>query len=231
MTVAVMEHGVLAVSDRQPLGVWQEVQSRDHVGSGLGETGHSGCCNHQECETFREKAWCRRLFGLGLGCYDVGRPSNSCLPGRLLSAAELVVRSSLANKSRKDFSFESKEYGEGNPCWTFLVLLAEGEPPITTEEVESWNDDAQKLCSRGGKCWMAVTRGTCCLFKAREALSSMSVLYGSRSVDYKSDLSPERLLETFQDDMRDAVRERGGQRRLNEELNPLGSAQGMSVDL
>lgn len=167
----------------QRLRIWQDLESRDDLLATLGAntTERGCCCNHPECAAFRGESWCQRLFIIGVDYEDqVGRSLDPSL-------GQTVVRLSLARRSYRDSYFQVVDNGGLNPQWMLVALLADGEPPLTVEEVESWNDD-------DALCRVNVIRGTCCLYRAREALNGMLHLYGHHSMECTEESSSASLL-------------------------------------
>lgn len=147
--------------------------------SRVGKTCKICCCNHLGCGIFREERWCQRWYVIGVESQDhVGRSLD-------VSAGQAVVRAALASRSYEDGYFVVVNSKGLNAQWKLIVLLAEGEPPLTVKEVRSWNDDSYRV---------NVTRGTCCLLRARVALSRLLHLYCHHAVDCFDDLSSRSLL-------------------------------------
>ena len=170
----------------QPLGVWQEVQSSDHVGSTVGKTGQrkTCCCDHSGCDAFRGESWCERLFVIMVYAQDAQRGQP-----RDVSAGETAAKASLSSRSYRDYRFEVEDIITGSMTQVRLVvLLAKGESPLTTEEVEYWNTDASCV---------DVLRGTCCVPRSYEAVSGMLHLYchhSGESLNGVDDLSSQNLV-------------------------------------
>ena len=145
--------------------------------SGVGKTPKTtSSCNHQECDDFREESWCRRFFAIDLGGHDVMGDSFDCCP------VGTYIKASLGTRSYRDCLVVEKD-----PVWydaehVLVVFLAEGEPPLTKDEVKSWNDYAATVCPREDTCPLTLsTYSCCCLFEAEKALSGLLRLCSSRS--------------------------------------------------
>lgn len=158
--------------------VWLPLESEDeHIPRTGGKTrdGTCRCCTHPQCSTFRQKAWCERLFLIRLGCCVVGCTSHMSTPNCPLTTLEMVVRSGLSTRSYRDFTFDMVDGEKPRVNRVIMVLLEEGAPPITSEELQSWNN--------GGTCAVRMMRGTCCRFRVKEALNRFLRFYRNHSIE------------------------------------------------
>lgn len=118
---------------------------------------------------------------------------------------DVVVNSNLGIKLHKELPFPVESNSPD-----ILVLLEAGEPPITTEEVMSWRNQAASLCRSWKQCFVEVSRSSCCLFKAREALSDILILRHDLSGNDGSETYSKGLVEDLQEEIGCAIRERSG---------------------
>jgi hypothetical protein len=181
--------GTATRDDEEPRNGMRVESELDLVGCTAGDIVGSCCCDHQECGLFRQERWCKRLFAITIIHAD--------FEGRALdvSAVESEIRASLASRTYEDVSF-SNTHGAHTRSWDkmFVVLLAEGEPPLTTEEVESWDDYARlSVGATPFVTYMDVLRFTCCATTARKGLSHVVDLYYQNSYCGKNDLPNEGL--------------------------------------
>lgn len=160
----------------QQTRLWEDIASEIDLPSAVGQTGETAssccCCDHTECADFRKKAWCKRLFLIQL--------SNIDREGQALEVSGLkaLVGATLFTRSYKDFSFPLVDLGQRNQVDAIVVVfLADGEPPITSEEVRSWNDRAPTVCAKQGICFVKVMRCPCCSLGAKEAMNRLFHLY------------------------------------------------------
>lgn len=163
----------------QPVGVWVRPDSSFDPDFLVGKKPESCCCNHPECVSFHGESWCRRLFAIRIGTDgDEGRPED-------VSAVETFVKTALATRSYEDFCFTIMDDLGFSPERVLLVLLREREPPLCAEEIVYWSKYAAKDGAEqepgGGACYVKVVRGTCCLFRAQEALTRILHLYSRHS--------------------------------------------------
>lgn len=190
MTETVMSSGCQRLLSRLSR-VWEEPESGDDLDFSVGKTtGGTCCCTHQACGTFRKKRWCKRVFTIGVVTPDDEGQSPE------VSALMSAVSDMLATRSYEAFSFKVMCDMTGrrfDPI--FVVLLAEGEPPLTIEEVESWEDRAvTTLGIEQGTCHVDMLRCTCCLFTAGDGLCTVLDAYCDESGDERSGLSSRSLL-------------------------------------
>ena len=169
MTETGMNHGVEAgCGVQRSLGVWllSSESEDDDAASKVGETTASCCCSHPECEVFREESWCQRFCVIGV--------ESKARVGQTLdvSTGEAVVRAILATRSCWGFQVIKAKGPKFD--WKLIVFLAEGEPPLTNEELQRWNDEAYHV---------SVTGGTCCHLRAKEALCRLLHFYCHHAVE------------------------------------------------
>jgi hypothetical protein len=96
-----------------------------------------------------------------------------------------VVEATLASRSHRDSFFDVVDATSLEAECVFLVLLAEGEPPLSVEDVTSWNDHAATVSGDKETCCVQVMRGICCLSGAQGALERLLYLYGTDYDDYE----------------------------------------------
>lgn len=145
-----------------------------------GKSGVTCCCKHKQCVAFRKKRWCRRLFAIRVRASDYREGESTHV-----SVMEGVVRATLASRSHRDFCFNVMYATSLEAECVFLVLLADGEPPLTLEEVELWNDHAATICGDKETCCVQVMRSSCCLLRAQGALQRLLYLYGTDYDDFE----------------------------------------------
>lgn len=219
MTVSVT--GILGSWEEQesphPLGVWAEVQLERGSLSTVGKTIQSAClccCTHQECVEFREENWCQRLYCIRIGTDFYGEESSN------EASVETVVRAALDSRSYEDFSFEVADDVGINPECIILVMLAEGEPPLTKEELKLWNEHAVVACGGQGTCDVEVVRIPSCLFRAHEALSRLLLLYYNY-FEWDGGFLKGALLHELTARVRRTIRQEYGETNVNQTTLPL----------
>lgn len=136
----------------QPLGV---AQTGDVSSQTVGKTADRTCCpcTHPECSTFKKKGLCERLFFIQVyyGIDFYGGPYD----GR---AGEAAVKATLSTRSYRACRFPEKSGGISmrKDVVTVVVLLAEGEPPLTNKDVMGWNTELTSVrMMRSGCCMRA----------------------------------------------------------------------------
>lgn len=160
-----------------PLGVWAQVERKDDCTSAVEKTAPPiclCCCSHQECVEFGHETWCKRLFCIKIGSDFYAEEESS---SSHMVSVETVIRATLATRSHRDFSFKITDDVGINPYRIILVLLAEGEPPLTREDLQSWKDHALKAFGHQGTCSVDMVRVTSCVFRAYSALCRVLNLY------------------------------------------------------
>lgn len=107
-----------------------------------------------------------------------------------------LVRATLFTRSYQDFSFRLIDLGQRSRQLDsiLVVFLADGEPPITSEEVRSWNDRALTVCGKQGTCFVKVMRCLCCSSGAKDAMNRLFHLYLNESDDDDKDSYARSLL-------------------------------------
>lgn len=136
------------------------------------------CCDHQECSTFARKKWYQRLYTIRIGRDD--DPEDNLFESSTVGTA---IRDTLATRSYRDF-LGVMTHGAGCPRESVLVvMLEEGELPLTGKDVSSWSNHAATASSVEEPCYVGMTeyRNLCCLFGAENALSKLLQLESSRS--------------------------------------------------
>lgn len=162
------------------LGAWIPPESGDDASAlSVGKTARKCSCNHQECDHFREESWCRRFFTIRFGCKDVDRRRVETDVDLAVTTLREVVQSSLATRSYQDFAFQIIDLPGMESEWFLVVMLAEGQPPLTTKELMSWihHAAAATVSLDQGTCYVKMMRATCCLFEARKSLLRLLNLY------------------------------------------------------
>lgn len=205
-----------------PLSHLQDVELELHHPRTVGRTGQSRsccCCDHGLCVTFHPRVWCQRLFAIGVLSED--RAGQL----RCRAALESAVRASLVGRSYETLSFHLEERVQSKPDWVFVVLVAEGEPPLTAKDVESWKDSAAMVCAEQASCYVSMMSGTCCVFRAHLALQELIHLY-VRSVEHPIHMFPGGILPRLVAEVKGCVDELGPLTGFNK-LRLLG---GLFVD-
>lgn len=162
-----------------------------------GEEASSCCCyDHQECDDFRKKQWCRRLVVLSILSVDhIGQsPGASALKSAVKDS--LTARSCL--KYELDFlDADSRTRGTELRVHSVLIfLLAEGELPVTTEQVQSWNDCVATVGAvKSEDCYVEVAPSTCCGSSVYACLCELGDMYDTWGAH---DLSGRFLEELFE---------------------------------
>lgn len=208
---------VVGAGDGEPrsLGVWLAPQSRDNVRSTVGKTGDRirCCCNHTECADFSRKAWCQRLFVLRSVCDDVvGCTTDTCTLECGGTPFKTIVSFSLARRSCEDFddfSFRFIYSGRSEVESVVVLLLAEGEPPITQDELDVWN--AQGILGA-----VKMMRATCCLFRAQESVYRLLEFYNRYAIECNGSLDEHCLVYRLWAEAKDALRRACGDTDVKE---------------
>lgn len=196
MTESELEHSC----QRWPLvGVWLPPESRADFISVVGKTTEGFPCNHRECGSFRQKNWCQRLYGIRVGTdYPRGTSSD-------VFAVETAIRASLATRSYEDFSFHLRNDPGCGPESIIVLLLAEGEPPLTVQDLEVWSDCAATVSADEETCFLKMLRVSCCLFRAKEALMHLLHVYRNHADEGDGGLFEEGLLYNVMAEVEDAL--------------------------
>ena len=141
------------------------------------------CCDHHDCGPLRKKRWCQRLVVLGILSVDqVGQSPR-------VSALKSAITQSLVTRSCQNYAFDLVNGQRGTEVRMhsiLIFLLAEGEPPITDEEVRSWNDSVASVAakSQDSDCCVEVARSNCCgSYVNLQELESMCSAFGAEALD------------------------------------------------
>lgn len=171
-----MKHGVepgRGERRSRSLNLWLPLESRDDFCQTVGKTVGSCCCDHEQCGSFRQKAWCRRLFAITIG---MDSPVDESSGRAAVETVATRVKSSLASRACEDCSFRMLSGKGVGADFVLLVLLADGEPPLFGEDLQVWNDCAATVSADHGSCYVKMSRCTCCLFRASFGLCQVARL-------------------------------------------------------
>lgn len=178
---------------QQQVPLWQDVDLGIDGSHTAGKTGQNCCCDHQECAFFRQKNWCSRLFLLRLVNEDQDGQSLD------VSGLRTLVRATLSTRSYRKMFFRVDYDMTGRKLESILVVyLAAGEPPLTADELTSWNDCAATMGVEGGTCHVDMLRCSCCFPRASLAMSRLLHLcWNLDDCSYESDGSDDDDDDSF----------------------------------
>ena len=163
---------------QQQVRIWEDVELGLDCPRTAGRTGDVCCCSHPECVFFRKKSWCTRLFLMRL--------VNEDRDGRSLDVSGLktLVKATLSTRSYRDVFFQLVDDITGRKLESILVVfLAGGEPPLTVDDLNSWNDGAATMGVELGTCRVDMLKCSCCFPRASLAMSR--VLHLVRNLSYR----------------------------------------------